>query len=263
MSDQRWGFEEAEDWEDERHPAPNRGALGNGVGNGLGDDLGDDLGDTVAGRDPDGAVTVVVGPDAEVLSVVLSADWRSVVDPRALHHSVRAAANNATMLALARQFEAEPARQAPSPATPSQSVPSPAAMSPRSADETPITREDALRLLDAVSADLDSFTRQLSAVADQRMTAESAGRHVRGSALRGQVVEVAVDANWASSARAPEIEAELLDVLRRLHRMSTPTELAGGPQGSAIAELNALLSDPQALLRRVGLLPASTHRGED
>jgi hypothetical protein len=245
MNDHRWGFEEADDWED-LAPSPPRSA--NGSANGSADDSAEAL----TGQDPDGVVTVAVGPDAGVLSVTLAENWRGLVDPRALHHSVRAAANNATMQALASRVQAEPPPQAPQSVAPA-----------GPAGNAPITREDALRLMAAVDAELADFSRQLSAVADQRVTAESAGRHVSGSALRGQVVDVSIDANWAASARAAEIETELVDVLRRLHRMSTPTELAGGPQGQAITELNALLSDPQALLRRVGLLPAPAPRGEN
>jgi len=228
MRDQRWGFEDGDDW-DEVPPAG-----GQPVG---------DAAEELIGRDPDGVVSVVVGTDAAVRGVRLDPGWRQHVDPRALHRSVLAAANNATMGALAWQVAAGP----PTPATP------PAAP----ADETPLTRTDVRRLLDAVAGEVDLVTSRLAAVSERSAPVASAGRHVSAVSRRGQVVEVCVDANWASSARHTEIESELLDVLTRLRRDGNPGGLAEALHGSAITELNALASDPQLLLRRLGLLPGS------
>lgn len=227
MSEHTWGFEEGDEWDEvprSREQPPGTTA------------------EELTGSDPDGAVTVVVGPDAAVLEVRVDPNWRHAVDPRALHHSVLAAANNATMRALAAQVEAGPV-VSPQPRV----VP---------AAETPLTSGDIRRLLDAVAMELSVVTEQLAGVADRRITATSGGRHVSAAALRGQVVDVGVDANWAASARPREIEAELFDVLGTLRRDGDTGELAARLQGgSAVAELNALASDPQALLRRIGLLP--------
>lgn len=232
--DRRWGFEEAEDWEyEDTRPSQRTDSS---------------AAELVSGQDPDRVVTVTVTPTADVVSVRLAADWRRSVDPRALHESVRAAANAATMQALALQLEQRPTAPQGAPAT------EPTA-APGTSDQTPITREDALRLMDAVSADLERFTRKLAATVDQPVTVESAGGHVRGSAQRGQVLELSIDPNWSSGARVTEIESELTDVLTKLRNRSVPPDLASGPQSPAIAELTALLNDPQALLRRVGLLP--------
>jgi len=106
---------------------------------------------------------------------------------------------------------------------------------------------------DAVSEELDQFTARLTEVVDHSVRAESAGGHVQGSAQRGQVLSLDIDANWAGQARHTEIETELAEVLRGLHDSSTPRELAAGPSGSAISELMDLAADPRRLMRRLGL----------
>jgi hypothetical protein len=232
MDDHRWGFEDAEEWEYQE-------------GSSGGEAEAEPSPDAIIGEDPDRVVTVTVTRSAEVVSVSLAAKWRSLVDPRGLHSSVLAAANRATMQALAVQVEEFDMSSAPVPVnTPATGV--------GGFDESQLTKDDVERLMAAVSTELDRFNSQLSAVVDRPATAESAGGHVAGSSQRGQVLEVAIEPGWASTARNAEIESEVLEVLQVLHRLGVPDELAGGPHGSAISELNALASDPQRLMRRLG-----------
>lgn len=235
MDDGRWGFEEAEDWEYEQpsraeEPVPDE--------------------DRLVGQDPEQIVSVTVSPDAEVLAVAVDRDWTRAVDPRGLHANVLAAANAATMAALARQIEK--VQQNP-PAPPdfggSQS---------ESADESPLSPDDMLRLVDAATSELNRFAEQAAAVVDRRITAESAGGHLSGSAINGQVVDISIDPAWAGSVRSTEIASEIKDVLQQLHTASTPSEVLNGPQGPAIAEIMGMLYDPRRLSRRVGLLPPLT-----
>ncbi|MFJ6676412.1 hypothetical protein ACIQMJ_35370 [Actinosynnema sp. NPDC091369] len=198
--------------------------------------------DVLRGSDSGGVVTVTVDDSADVLSVALAAQWKQAVDPRALGSAVTSAMNAATMQALAKQVE-RPVTGAP-PASP---VP------PQ--DGSRITLAEATRLMDAVTADLERFKRQVAEVVERPVTAESRGGHVRGTAHGGQVLDIAVDPAWAHTARISELEQELLEVLRALRVRSAPADLAQGPQSPAIAELTALVSDPNTLLRRVGLLP--------
>jgi len=114
-----------------------------------------------------------------------------------------------------------------------------------------------------VTADLEQFTRQAAGVIDRPVSAESAGRHVSGTAQRGQVLQVSVDPGWASRSRASEIEGELVDVLGELRLRSTPGDLAQGPHSAAIAELTTLASDPATLLSRIGLGPPAAHKGSN
>lgn len=231
MDDDRWGFEEAEDWEYEQpaqteEPVPDNERL--------------------VGQDPDQIVSVTVSPSAEVLSVALDSNWTRVVDPRGLHSSVLAAANAATMAALSYQVE-EVQRNPPTvPAFGGQADP---------ADESPLSPDDMLRLVDAATAEMTRFADQAATVVDRRITAESAGGHLSGSAVNGQVVDIAIDPAWAGSVRSTEIASEITDVLRQLHAAATPPEIINGPQGSAIAEIMGMLYDPQRLSRRVGLAP--------
>ncbi|WAL63789.1 hypothetical protein ORV05_22655 [Amycolatopsis cynarae] len=233
MDDQRWGFEEAEDWEYEKlsgRPPP---------------DPVEEPTETLVGEDPDRVVAVVVSPQAAVARVRLTPEWRSRVDPRGLHSNVLVAANTATMRALAFNVERMDSTAAAVPAAPN---PPPAGL-----DQSPLTLRDVQRLLDAVSAELDQFTERMSAVMDHPVHVQSAGEHVHGSAQRGQVLSLDIDAGWAGQARHTEIENELLEVLRAMRDTSAPQQLAAGPSGNAISELMDLAADPQRLMRRLGL----------
>ena len=228
MGDGRWGFEDLDDREYEeisgRRPAqqPTEST------------------ETGSGQDPDRVVTVQVALTGEVASVHLAADWKQTVDPRALGTSVLAAANAATAAAMVAQVDRIDGQ--PPPTSTAEDI-----------DRTPLTRQDVNRLLEAVTADLEQFTRQVAEIAGRTVSAESAGRHVSGTAQRGQVLEVSVDAGWAARSRTAEIESELVEVLRELRRRSTPGELVQGPQSPAIAELTALVADPATLLSRLRL----------
>ncbi|OKI30336.1 hypothetical protein A6A25_29195 [Saccharothrix sp. CB00851] len=201
-----------------------------------------DVADVLRGSDSGGVVTVTVDDSADVLSVTLASQWKQAVDPRALGSTVTSAMNAATMQALAKQVERPVAEEPPAPP-----VPPP--------DGPRITLAEATRLMDAVTSDLEHFKRQVTEVVARPVTGESRGGHVRGTAQSGQVLDIAVDPAWAHTARTSELEQELLEVLRALRARSAPADLARGPQSPAIAELTALVSDPNTLLRRVGLLP--------
>lgn len=230
MSDEySFGFEDGYEPEEE----PRRPAAATGGPGGL------------VGRDPDGVVTVAVGESATVVSVTLTRDWRRLIDPQALGSVVVTAVNTATMQAVARQVEQHP----PTAAEP---VSAPAAPT---FDDSRITPDYAMRLMDTVSADVERFMRQVDDAVERPVAVQSRGGYVRGTAQGGQVIELVVDPDWIKGARTTGIEDELLDVLTALHRRSAPTDLAAGPQSPAIAELTMLLSDPNTLLRRVGLLP--------
>ncbi|WP_309115774.1 YbaB/EbfC family nucleoid-associated protein [Saccharothrix sp.] len=193
--------------------------------------------DTFVGRDAAGVVTVAVDETARVRQVTLDRGWREALDPRRLGAAVVEAANDATLRALVNQAERPPTTTTP----------------PTPPTDEPITPAAAQQLLDAVHADLDAFTRRLAGVVDRDVAVTSRGGHVHGTARTGRVLDLSVDPHWARRARDSEIGSELLDVLAALHARSTPGELASGPHSAAISELTALLSDPQTLLRRLGL----------
>lgn len=232
--DGRWGFEEAEDWEYDRPGPPPEEPLA--------------ADDQIIGQDPDAVVTVTVSPTADVLAVTLARTWKNSVDPRGLHASVLTAANTATIAALARQVE-DVERTPPA-------IPTFGAEHADLTNETPLSTEDMLRLADAAMTELAQFTEQATAIVDRRITAESAGGHVHASMTNGQLVGVELDPSWAARVPSAEIESEIFDVLRHLHRVGSPPGLADGPQGPAIAEIMGLLFDPHRMARRVGLEPA-------
>lgn len=234
MDDERWAFEEELEQDDD----PPRSSSAEPVPEE----------DRISGQDQDGVVTVVVSPDADVLSVALAQDWKQSVDPRGLHSAVIAAANAATIAALGRQVD-EVARNPPA-------MPTFGATSASAADESPLGTQDMLRLVDAATAELAQFTQRAATVVNHRITVESGGGHVRGEVSNGQIVAMEIDPSWVVRVRTSEIESEILDVLRQLRRASIPPGLAEGPQGPAIAEIMGLLFDPHRMARRVGLEPS-------
>jgi DNA-binding protein YbaB len=232
VNDQRWGFEDADDWEYEQ--LSSKQSPGHV----------EEPAETLVGQDPDGLVTVVVSREGEVVEVRLSPGWRRSVDPRGLHSNVLSAANTATMRALAYNVERI---EIDSTAVGERAEPGP------DADQSPLSRQQVQRLLEAVSMELDDFTARLSTVADHPVQVQSAGGHVQGSAQRGQVLWLDIETAWAGQARHTEIEHELVEVLRGLHNSSTSRALAAGPTGSAISELMELAADPRRLMRRLGM----------
>lgn len=202
---------------------------------------------TLWGSDTYSVVSIGVTDMAHVVSARLSPDWKASVDPRSLHASVREASTAATMRALEKQIEHTDMDGSSHPASELQRHRGGQA----NPDQSPVTKEDVLRLLEEASRDLERYTREASAVADRSINAQSAGGHVSMSARRQQVHEVTIDSRWAASARYTEIESELLDVLRRLDDQASLAPLANEPRSKAISELMNLASDPQALARRI------------
>jgi DNA-binding protein YbaB len=230
MPEQRWGFEQDDEWVDE----PDSG----------GSPPEDE--DTVEGADPGGVVTVVANLAGEPVAVRLAPAWADAAGPDGLPGLVVAAANGATVAALARQISgAGPAEaEAGTPVWPEVAAP----------PGDPIAGMNrVLALLDTVTADVERFEQRLSAATPTAVTGVSGGRHVTVNGRDGQVVDVVIDPRWAGVVRASEVESEILEALRRFHQRSSPGELAGGPQSPAITELNNLVRNPAALLRELGL----------
>ncbi|RZS44361.1 hypothetical protein EV193_101236 [Herbihabitans rhizosphaerae] len=200
----------------------------------------EDTSDAVAGAADDNIVTVHRTSTGEVVSVDIVNDWRDRIDPRVLGSHVVSAVNTAAMNVLAQQIEQiDPDNPMP-PDTPTPT------------DETPLTSNDVLRLVDAVTADLDQFVEQAqqnAAIASQPVSATSAGGHVTGSAQNGQVTNVTLDSRWIFNARTPEIEKEILDALRQLYQKTTPANPV--PQPDSFTEIMTLLVvRPSSLQRR-------------
>ncbi|MPY96754.1 MAG: hypothetical protein GEU97_01925 [Actinophytocola sp.] len=202
-------------------------------------------GDHITGHDADGVVTVAVTDDADVVAVKLTSGWRSSLDARALHSSVLAAMNAATISAMAAR--AERLDEMDPDSTGTAEVPP----SSQPAEDRPVTAEDAMRLIDAVTADLGRFMQQVSAATDQVVTAESSGGHVLVTGRQRQATDVAIDPRWVVGARDSEIESELVDALASFTNKSSLGDLTQGPQSTNIDELRRLVRDPQTLIRRI------------
>lgn len=219
-----WGFEEADE-DDARVDAPVTEE------------------EPLTGADADGIVTVTVDDTAAVRSVRLGDGWQDNAVRRGLGARVVDAMTAATVRAIARNAERADDEPAPPPAAAKQ--------------DGPITADHVMRLLHTVSTDLSQFRQRLSAVVDETVTVTSAGGHVTVSGRQGRTGDVSLDQDWLYGARASEVESELREALTAFRAASSPGELAEGPQSSAIGELMSLVSDPDAMVRRIRLRSAS------
>ncbi|WP_158880727.1 hypothetical protein [Amycolatopsis anabasis] len=189
------------------------------------------------GRDRDEVVTITVTDTADVVSVALADGWKQKVDPRVLQHHVTEAANAATARALAARVEsADLTRPKPPEVTPT--------------GHGQLTRYDLMRLIDAVTADVERLARRAAELTNRQVAVRSRGGHVRVSGVGRQVRQVAMDPNWAWGARNGEIVSELTDALQAFNAGAPGADV---PRGSAIDELTALVADPVRTLRRLGM----------
>lgn len=226
MPDQRWGFED--DSEFDKRPAKDSRTTDE---------------EEVTGTDADNVVVVSATPAGHATKVRIAEQWRDKVRPDGLGSSVTTAVNAMTMAALAYQLQAQPVRPPQSDANEDSSY----------LADPQVVAAQLSKLADDALAEAQRFLDQVGPVINDVTTVDSAGRHVAMSGRRGQVSQVTIDAGWAEFARPTEIESEVIDALRRLQARMVPDELAAGPQGPAITELNRLMSNPADLLRRLGL----------
>jgi hypothetical protein len=188
---------------------------------------GDEL---LTGSDAGGIVTVAVDDAGGVRTVRLGAGWQETDTRRGLGGKVVEA-----MIAATAHVIAQKTGPAPQPVAAQQ--------------EGPITAEDVLRVLHAVSVDLTRFRERLSAVADETVRVASGGGHVTVAGRQRQVSDVVIDQDWLYGARASEVESELRDALAAFGDRSSPKEVV--PRGDAIGELLGMVADPRAMVRRL------------
>jgi len=141
----------------------------------------------LTGQDVDEIVTIGVDDAGTVRSVRLADGWQDEFR-RSLGVKVVEALTAATTRAMAKQTGR--------PETPATLKPT---------QDSPLTSDDVLQLLHAVSADLDRFRRRLSAVADEPLRVTSGGGHVTVAGRRRQVADVSMDQDWLYGARASEV----------------------------------------------------------
>ncbi|MDV6011141.1 hypothetical protein [Haloechinothrix sp. LS1_15] len=182
----RWGFVEGDEWDEEDESAHV-------------DDSSDDD-ELLHGQDSHGIVTVTVTDQAKVVLVHLEPAWRSSIAPRALDSSVLEAANAATMHALAKQVEQTDMSGEETVQDVHAQAPA-SWLKETSQNDSPITKQDAMRLLDAVSTDLGNYLDEVTRVISREFTVESGGGHVNVTSKQGQISAVSVDLAWASQVR--------------------------------------------------------------
>lgn len=118
-------------------------------------------------------------------------------------------------------------------------------------------------VLDALGAILDELDRgfdQAMAGVEERLTSPVAGTstsgHVRASVVAdGAVVALDLDQRWLPTAHSFNIGREITEAVLDARRVAAGAAATGLEQ-SGLDGLRALTSDPQALLRRLGIDPS-------
>jgi hypothetical protein len=235
----RWGFEEYDEDDDYAEGHDHLASPGPGGG---------DASDEVIRRSgPDGLVEIAVNDEGVPVSVALAQDWKASVRPHELHASVTEAYQAATVTAALAEHDEAGFNDRSGGVLPSDDE-----LAAFTMDDSPLTARDINRLVSGVAADAQSLADRMTEYARQRAEVESGGGHVRIAGESGQVGQLVLDPRWASGARNSEIEAELLDALRKFHSRSGSGDDLNVLNGSLnFRELFYLVKNPEVMMRRI------------
>jgi hypothetical protein len=216
---------------------------------------------TYDGYDPTRSIRVAVDSGGRVRDVEVERSWRDSIDPRQLGASILAAANAATMERISgwAALVAEAPGNASTNGYRSQYARDGAPHYPdagggptsRAARET---MREMFDLLDGIESELDDLERRLEARVRQGTVGHGAGHHISVTLSGGQIANVEiVDVRWLEIANNLTIASEARSAFEAAHTAAKDAEQDTVNRG-AIGALQALVGDPEGLLRRLGLL---------
>jgi len=193
-------------------------------------------------------VTVALDDEGRFSAVTVDREWRELLDPRRLGEELKEAANKALTDYLAVAVERNLAEAQAQPAA-HREAPS-ANGDPSSATAKNLVNE-ILDLFGQFDAQFTQFTQALQQVATGDHRGESTTSSVVVTLARGQVTGVEVDEKWSRTAAHTEIGMETLAALQKAQRAAGDIKDVQMPP--ALARLQQLGSDPEALSRQLGL----------
>lgn len=203
--------------------------------------------------EPHELIAVQVSERGDVLGVRLNPLWTRAADPFELAARVTDEVN----AAIDRSFVAAVGAVDPN------TIELPAAFrpDPRYESDQELTDDDMFRLFDEVMADVSRFAETATAMAAPA-TAASAGGHVSVTAQQGRVASMTIHPRWSSVVRSSEVDAELLDALRKVPLAAAAAPSPADLHSPALTELVTLVSNPRSFLPRLGLPAADAARPE-
>ena len=218
------------------------------------------------GFDEGRQVRITIDRSGQVTDVEIAPEWQSTLDLQGLGPSVLAAAQDA----VRQRFESwaadldhaaatSPAQahaQAPalfaSPAG-HRALPNPRGLpNPRDPAAAADLREMYHLVVDA-AAQLEVLARATEEAADLVVEGHSRQHRVTVTLERGELTDIRFDLRWLRNSSPDDVEAHVLAACHAAYREAAdrgPERLLKNP---TLAELRARISDPAALLRRLGL----------
>lgn len=202
-------------------------------------------------EEPPAPVVVTVDDEGRFSTVAVAKHWDERIDARALGDEVRDAANKALTDHMAVAVEQNLANFDPNAQPPAPHREAPSAGGDTSSDTAKDLVTEILDLFGQFDTQFTQFTASLQQVATGDHRGESAGRNVVVTLTRGQITAVQLEAQWAAGAAPTEIGAEVLAALQTAQRNAGDIKDIALPP--ALARLQELGSDPEALSRQLGL----------
>jgi DNA-binding protein YbaB len=197
------------------------------------------------GHDGAGAVRVTVGANGRVADIEIDRFWRSAVG----EHGLSAAAWTETVVQQpAATVDRAPRVRPPSGADVSGSgVPADSHAARRSVEEL-------ISLLEGIEAELDVFERRVGERAQQQVVGRSPSHLVKVTvAGGGQLVDVDIQRRLMQRGDERSIARELRSAFHAAYERATSLKLDDLLGDGRLARMRALTSDPDELLRRLGL----------
>ncbi|HEV7829447.1 MAG TPA: hypothetical protein VGP04_11475 [Pseudonocardiaceae bacterium] len=206
----------------------------------------------LASAEEPAVITVVVDERGAVSDVLIAAQWRDVVRPRDLGRVLLEATNKAIVNQVASQVELlDPEELVERPEFAHRVAPS-AGGDPTSPVAESLVNE-VLELFSRFDAELAAYTAHVRQAASGTTRSEGFNGRIVVTVAAGQVSGVDVDVKWASVARHTEIRAEAMSAFHAARQQAASCDVRGIPLPPAIARLQELASDPEALSRQLGL----------
>jgi hypothetical protein len=202
-------------------------------------------------EEPPAPVVVTVDDDGRFSTATVSRNWAERIDARALGDEVQEAANKALTDHMAVAVEQSLANLDPNAQPPVVHREAPSAGGDPSSATAKNLVAEILDLFGQFDNQFTQFTASLQQVATGDHRGESAGRNVVVTLTRGQITAVQLDPQWAAGAAPTEIGAEVLAALQTAQRNAGDIKDIALPP--ALARLQELGSDPEALSRQLGL----------
>jgi hypothetical protein len=200
-------------------------------------------------EEPDG-IRVFADTDGAVSDVVIPARWEDAVPARELGHVLREKANEAIAGRIQDQLEGLDIDAEPQPVFAHRDAPS-----AHGDPDSPVAQNllaEVMDLFARVDSELATYADQVRQAAGTTFNGAGMNGRISVTMAYGQITGVTVDQNWLASARHTEVRAEALSAFQAAARQVTTTGAGSVRVPPALARLQELASDPDALSRQLG-----------